>query len=120
VSALHISFNLFRLTIPMKMLYAIIVAVLVIGVAGLVFGGDGSVTPYGDYCQYCSAYGICKGDIEPQEAERAIEGYFSSKGLKAAHIRYRERFIEAEIYKDNRVVDKIIFDRKTGRIRSIY
>ena len=104
----------------MKFAYAVILIALLVILAGVVFGGDSSVTPYGDYCQYCSAYGICKGDIEPEEAEKAIEGYFGSKGLRAAHIRHRERFIEAEIYKDNRVVDKIIFDRKTGRIRSIY
>jgi hypothetical protein len=104
----------------MKSLSLFIAIVFLIVTSGVVYGADSTVTPYGDYCQYCSAYGICKGNLEPREAEKAIEGYFGSKGLKAVHIRHRERFIEAEIYKDNRIVDKILFDRKTGRIRSTY
>ncbi|HXX58179.1 MAG TPA: hypothetical protein VEI96_09290 [Thermodesulfovibrionales bacterium] len=94
--------------------------VFLIVVAGVAYGGGMGVIPYGDYCQYCSAYGICKGDLEPREAEKAIEGYFGSKGLRVVHIRHRERFVEVEIYKDNKMVDKILFDRKTGRIRSTY
>lgn len=78
------------------------------------------VTPYGDYSQWCSAYGICKEDLGPQEAENIIERYFASKGLTAANIRHKGRFIEVDIYRNNRPFDKVLFDRKTGRIRSTY
>ncbi|HAM49471.1 MAG TPA: hypothetical protein DCP92_01760 [Nitrospiraceae bacterium] len=84
------------------------------------YGASNSVVPYGDYSQWCSAYGTCRENLGPKEAEEAIEGYFASKGLRATNIRHKERFVEAEIYRDNRLVDKILFDRKTGRIRSIY
>lgn len=77
-------------------------------------------TPYGGYPQGDSAYGICKENLGPKEAETAIEKYFAGKGLRAANMRHKDRFIEADIYKDNRLYDKVLFDRKTGRIRSTY
>jgi hypothetical protein len=76
--------------------------------------------PYGDECQRCSEYGICREDLGPGEAESAIDHYFSSRGLEAANKRHKGRFIEADIYRNNRLIDKVIFDRKTGRIRSTY
>ena len=84
------------------------------------FGASDRSTPYGDYSQRSSAYGTCKENLPPQDAERALRGYFGSKGLKATNLRHKERFIEAEIYRNNRMVDKVLFDRKTGRIRSTY
>jgi hypothetical protein len=77
-------------------------------------------TPYGEYQDWCGAYGVCKEDMSPREAEMAIERYFSSKGLRVGRIQHRGRFIEAEVYRGNRLTDRIIFDRKTGRMRSVY
>ncbi len=88
--------------------------------SGIAYAAHNDVTPYGDCCMWCGAYGICKEDMEPKEAENAIEQYFARKGFRAVNIRHKGRFVEAEIYRDNRPVDKIIFDRKTGRIRSTY
>ncbi len=79
-----------------------------------------NMTPYGDYSKWCSAYGMCKENLGPKEAEDAIEGYFASKGLKVKNVRHKGRFVEAEIYKNDKRFDKILFDRKTGRIRSTY
>ncbi len=79
-----------------------------------------AVTPYGDYCQWCSAYGICKDDLGPQEAVTIIEKYFANKGLTAVIIRHKGRFIEVDIYNRNMPFDRILFDRKTGRFRSTY
>jgi hypothetical protein len=42
------------------------------------------------------------------------------RGYQVGHVRHKGRFIEAEIYDRNRLVDKVLFDRKTGRIRSVY
>lgn len=78
------------------------------------------VTTYDDYPQWSNAYGIYNEDISPQEAENIIERYFASKGLTVTNMRHKGRFIEAEIYKNNKPFDKILFDRKTGRIRSTY
>jgi hypothetical protein len=76
--------------------------------------------PYGDYSDWCSAYGICKESLGPKQAEKAIIVYFETKGLRAKNMRHRDRFIEADIYRENKMVDKILFDRKTGRMRSTY
>ncbi|MGD1075685.1 MAG: hypothetical protein ABR903_06355 [Thermodesulfovibrionales bacterium] len=103
-----------------RVAHCLLSAVLVLFAATVSYGASNSVVPYGDYSQWCSAYGTCKENLGPREAQEAIEGYFASKGLRATNIRYKERFVEAEIYRDNRLIDKILFDRKTGRIRSTY
>jgi len=81
--------------------------------------GNNRVTPYGDYCRECSTYGTCKSILSLKEAVAAIEQYYRDKGCKVGRVRHRGRFIEAEIYRENRLVDKVLFDRKTSRIRSI-
>ncbi|MBI5640491.1 MAG: hypothetical protein HZA17_08710 [Nitrospirae bacterium] len=81
--------------------------------------GD-KVTPYGDYCRDCAIYGNCPEIIPPSEAVRAIDRYYRQRGYRVEVVNHKGRFIEAEIYKHGRQVDKVIFDRKTGRLRSIY
>lgn len=77
-------------------------------------------TPYGDYQEWCGAYGVCKDDMSPKDAEIAITRYFSSKGMRVGRIQHRGRFVEAEVYRNGRMMDRIILDRKTGRMRSVY
>jgi len=77
------------------------------------------VTPYGDYCRECATYGTCKSILPLKEAIAAIAQYYRDKGCTVGMVRHKGRFIEAEIYQDNRLVDKVLFDRKTSRIRSI-
>ena len=84
------------------------------------FAGTDRGVPYGDYPYWHSAYGICKQNLEPKEAEDAIERYFEGRGLRAENFRHLNRFTEADVYKNNRLIDRILFDRKTGRLRSIY
>ncbi len=87
---------------------------------GLFSHADSSnVTPYGDYCRECTAYGSCKETLPPKKAMTAISSYYRDKGYTVGEVRHKGRFIEAEIYEGSRLVDKVIFDRKTGRIRSI-
>ena len=81
---------------------------------------DERITPYGDYCKDCTIYGTCRELIPPREALIAIERYYGERGYRLGTAYYRGRFVEVEIYKDARRVDKVIFDRKTGRLRSIY
>jgi len=87
-----------------------------------VFGwrGDRPVTPYGDFCPECSHYGACRFMMGPEEAEKALESYYGKKGLDVEIRKTQGRFIRARILEGKEVVDEIIFDRKTGRIRSIY
>lgn len=89
--------------------------------ASLVYAAQEGVAQYGDYTQWwCTVYGTRTKEIGPTEAEQFIEKYFASKGLTAAHINHKGRFVEAEIYKNGRRLDVILFDRKTGRMRSTY
>lgn len=96
----------------------LIAAMIVLFTAAVTHAGDN--VPYGDYSGMHSAYGISKANLKPKEAEAAIERYFAGKGLRALNMRHKGRFIEADIYRGSAPFDKILFDRKTGRIRSTY
>jgi uncharacterized membrane protein len=78
------------------------------------------VTPYGDMCSRCGHYGICSSIMSPKDAKKAMMDYYNKKGLNIKIENVRERFIKAKVKKKNKIVDVIIFDRRTGRIRSIY
>jgi len=55
-----------------------------------------------------------------EDAEKAMTDYYHEKGLNVELENRSGRFIRARIKEENRVIDVIIFDRKTGRVRSIY
>ena len=103
-----------------RMRYILSAIVFLMMTAPPLYAASEGVTPYGDYAQWYSAYGMCKKDLGPKEAEQLIESYFTSKGLRALNFQHKGRFIEADIYRNNRRFDTILFDRKTGRMRSTY
>lgn len=78
------------------------------------------ITPYGDYCKECGFYGTCEKIMSPDDAAQALIRYYKEKGYSVGMIYHKGRFLRADIYKGNEQVDKVLFDRKTGRIRSIY
>ena len=78
------------------------------------------VTPYGATCPRCSDYGTCDTPMGHEEAKKAMLDYYHEKGLFVEIMTKRGRFIKAKIKDKNDVVDVIIFDRHTGRVRSIY
>jgi hypothetical protein len=78
------------------------------------------VTPYGDMCSRCGHYGICSSIMSPKDAKKAMMDYYNKKGLNIEIENIRGRFIRAKIKDKDRLVDVIIFDSSTGRIRSIY
>lgn len=79
-----------------------------------------SGTPYGDFCSKCGKYGVCENLMTMEDSREAVEGYFRGKGINVGHVRGRGRFLKMELIKDKQQYDVILFDRKTGRIRSIY
>ena len=83
-------------------------------------GGEGPVTPYGAYCKDCAVYGSCKEAIPPGEAIQSLKKYYEERGYSLGNVAHKGRFIEAEVLQNSRQVDKVLFDRKTGRIRSMY
>jgi len=89
--------------------------------ASVLYAAQEGASQYGDYVQWwCTVYGTRTNEIGPQEAEQLIEKYFADKGLRATNLRHKGRFIEADIYRNDRRLDVILFDRRTGRIRSTY
>jgi hypothetical protein len=78
------------------------------------------VTPYGDFCPRCGKYGTCKKTMSTKDAEKAMKDYYHKKRYNVEIENNRGRFIRAKIKDKGKVIDVIIFDRKTGRIRSIY
>ena len=58
--------------------------------------------------------------LSPSQTRKALEDYYARKGLRIRIDRFEGRFVKARILDGNRVVDEIIFDRRTGRIRSIF
>jgi hypothetical protein len=103
---------------------SIIVIVSVLLIIPLTEAAAGShekpVTPYGDFCRRCSEYGNCKSTMSHEEAKKALIEYYHDKGLGVQLEKKRGRFIRAKVRHKNKVVDIIIFDRNSGRIRSIY
>jgi hypothetical protein len=103
---------------------SIIVIVSVLLIIPLTEAAAGShekpVTPYGDFCRRCSEYGNCKSTMSHEEAKKALIEYYHDKGLGVQLEKKRGRFIRAKVRDKNKVVDVIIFDRNSGRIRSIY
>lgn len=79
-----------------------------------------SVTPYGDFCSECTRYGTCKSTLSHDKAKKAIMDYYHQKGLGVEIENKRGRFIKVKIKDSHKIVDVIIFDRRTGRLRSIY
>ncbi len=78
------------------------------------------VTPYGDFCPRCSNYGVGRHPVSHKVALEALQEYFHAKGLTVENVHGRGRFLKADIYKGGEFVDRIVFDKKSGRIRSIY
>jgi hypothetical protein len=98
----------------------LLAALLLLPMLSVAYAENRAVTPYGDYCKEYSVYGVCRRVIPPDEAVSALHNYYRAKGCRVLILLQRGRFIVAEIYRRHRQVDKVIFDRKTGRLRSIY
>ena len=77
--------------------------------------------PYGDYCPMQGWYGARKPVRTSVEAKKILYEYFSTADVKIGKIKEREWFFEAEIKdKNNKLLDIVIVDKRTGRIRSTY
>ncbi len=79
-----------------------------------------SATSDGERCPMCGAYGYCKEQPTHKEAVNVLQSHYAKKGMQVVIIKQDGRFIEAEITKNKKLIDKILLDSKTGRIRSIY
>jgi hypothetical protein len=79
--------------------------------------------PYGDYCPNSQRgwYGAKRAVKSVQEARKILGEYLKGYDVLIDTIREKEWFFEAEIKdKNNTLLDILIVDKRTGRIRSIY
>ncbi len=104
-----------------------LIVIIIILAAGLFLSAEGfamhqgkTVTPYGDSCAKCGKYGTCKSTISTEDAEEAMRDYYNKKGYGVEVEHAKGRFIKARIMDKDKTIDVIIFDRRTGRIRSTF
>lgn len=81
--------------------------------------------PYGNYCpgMKWGPYGVRKPVRTAAEAKQVIETYISdtAQDARVGKILEKDLYFEAEILgQNNKLIDKEIVDKRTGRIRSIY
>jgi hypothetical protein len=80
-------------------------------------------SPYGDYKKGTTdgGYGEKRPVATVEEAKKVLADYFAKKDVRIGEIREQKLFFEAEIKdKNNNLIDKVIIDKRTGRIRSTY
>jgi hypothetical protein len=103
-----------------RVLLSIFAAVCIFSVS-LVNAGNAS--PDGDYRKETAdaGYGEKRPVTTPEEARKVLKEYFGKKDVRIGEIKEQELFFEAEIRdKKNNLIDKVIVDKRTGRIRSTY
>jgi len=67
------------------------------------------------------SYGEKKGIRTAEEALQALKKNFNKKNVVIGEVAEKELYFEAEIKdRENIVIDKVVVDKRTGRIRSIY
>lgn len=76
--------------------------------------------PYGSTLPGDKRYGARDPVKTPEEARKRFEAYFDGDDLVVGKISERPLYFEASIkHKDGRLVDRVIIDKRSGRIRSI-
>lgn len=76
-------------------------------------------SPYGSSER--GEYGEKRAVSSEDEARQILKRYFSKRGVRIGKITEKELYFEAEIRdRGGNLVDIVIVDKRTGRIRSIY
>lgn len=78
------------------------------------------VTPYGEKCPVCGEYGYCIKPLTREEAMNSLKSHYGKKGFTVILLEPRHRFLEVGIYRNGTLVDRVLLDLKTGRMRSMY
>lgn len=79
--------------------------------------------PYGGYCQgpRWGWYGARNPVKTVEEAKKLLVRFFAGDDLSIGPITEREWYFEADVNDGNsKLIDRVIVDKRTGRIRSIY
>jgi hypothetical protein len=79
--------------------------------------------PYGDYCQgrHWGRYGAKDPVKTVEEARARLEEFYADEDVVVGTITERQLHFEAEVKdRDGELVDRVIIDKRSGRIRSTY
>jgi hypothetical protein len=79
--------------------------------------------PYGDYSDTSSwgRYGANNPVKDSKEARSRLERFFDGQEVVVRDVTERSSYFEAEIAgRDGNLLDRVIIDKRTGRIRSVY
>ena len=85
-------------------------------------GGPGWESSYNGYCsnQRWGWYGARKSVNSAEEARRDLEEFYSESDVKIGKVSERSAYFEAEVLdRNNRLKDRVIIHKRSGRIRSI-
>jgi len=104
----------------MKMLILILCTLFVVTSVPYAYAGEEQTTPFGAVCPACDTYGYCQKPLNYTQALHNLETYYSRKGLQVKVVKQFGRFLEANVYREGTLVERVILDRHTGRIRPIY
>ena len=97
---------------------ALVLALLRPGLSEAAKAGPRPAVPYGDYCM--PGYGARHGNVRLVNAMKHLRAYYKQRGLEVGMLSHRGAFIRADVYRDGRKVDGIVYDIRTGKIRSVY
>jgi hypothetical protein len=77
------------------------------------------LSPYGGLQR--GGYGERKAVRSRGDAQRMLNDYYMRRGMSIGPVRENRFYFEADIMdRDNRFVDRVIIDKRSGRIRSVY
>jgi hypothetical protein len=83
------------------------------------YAGEQNKGPYGG--SGGGTYGEKQRVGTKDDAKKVLMEYFSKRDVTIGEIREKQYYFEAVVMdKNGRLVDKVIVDKRTGRIRSIY
>jgi hypothetical protein len=83
------------------------------------YAGEQNESPYGS--SGGGTYGEKQQVGTKDDAKKLLREYFANKDVTIGKIREKQYYFEADIMdKSGKLVDKVIVDKRTGRIRSIY
>jgi hypothetical protein len=82
------------------------------------YAGDGRY-PYGGSKR--GKYGERRNVMTEDEARMIMKEYFPDKDYKIGKLKNKDFYFEADVTdKHGRVIDRVIIDKRSGRIRSVY
>ena len=104
--------------IPAHRLIGIILALTLFSLSPLASVQAENQSPYGGSP---SSYGESHKVRDVEAARRLLKDYFSKKTVIIGTIVEKDLYFEADILDhDKKLIDRVVVDKRTGRIRSIY